>query len=172
MEVLRTQRLIIRTWSDDDESLALKLWGDPDVSKFIFKAPLSREEVVQIFRRQLEFQVEYGFQYWIIERLNDRAFVGACGLRPWVFCGNTDDVELGFHICKDQWHHGFAAETARAVIDFSFHCLGIKKIFAGHHPDNLASRHILLHLGFSPKEMVLYPPTGLMHPTYELLCRV
>jgi ribosomal-protein-alanine N-acetyltransferase len=42
----------------------------------------------------------------------------------------------------------------------------LAKIYAGHHPDNHASRHILATLGFAFINSVFYAPTGLLHPSY------
>jgi RimJ/RimL family protein N-acetyltransferase len=47
--------------------------------------------------------------------------------------------------------------------------LGAASLFAGHHPDNAASKHALERLGFRYTHHELYPPTGLEHPGYELV---
>lgn len=39
----------------------------------------------------------------------------------------------------------------------------------GHHPENEASRKILTKLGFKYLEKKYYEPTGLYHPSYELI---
>jgi len=44
--------------------------------------------------------------------------------------------------------------------------LRLAKIYAGHHPDNHASKHILEKLGFTFLDTVFYEPTGLLHPSY------
>jgi [ribosomal protein S5]-alanine N-acetyltransferase len=41
---LRTPRLGFREWSINDLSLALDLWGDPEVSRFL-GGPYSREAI-------------------------------------------------------------------------------------------------------------------------------
>jgi len=41
-------------------------------------------------------------------------------------------------------------------------------LFAGHHPENHASRRILSKLGFRLTHEEFYPPTGLLHPSYLL----
>ena len=37
-------------------------------------------------------------------------------------------------------------EAGRAAIEYGFGRLGAKAIFAGHHPENVASRKVLLNL--------------------------
>src|SRR5215468_5208623 len=50
----------------------------------------------------------------------------------------------------------------------AFETLGARELFAGHHPDNAASRHMLEKSGFSYTHDELYPPTGEMDPGYVL----
>ena len=41
-------------------------------------------------------------------------------------------------------------------------------MFAGHHPDNQASRRLLTRLGLRYTHDERYPPTGRDHPSYLL----
>jgi RimJ/RimL family protein N-acetyltransferase len=71
-------------------------------------------------------------------------------------------------LCARAWGRGLATEAGRAVARFAFDDLGATALFAGHHPDNGASRKVLLKLGFVHTHDELYPPTGLLHPSYRL----
>jgi RimJ/RimL family protein N-acetyltransferase len=75
--------------------------------------------------------------------------------------------ELGFYLVPAAHGQGYAVEAATSVIAHAF-TLPIAGLFAGHHPDNTASRKTLVKLGFRYVSDELYPPTGLMHPGYEL----
>jgi len=59
-------------------------------------------------------------------------------------------------------------EAARGVIRHAFGALGCRALFAGHHPQNTESMRLLEKLGFRHTHDELYPPTGLMHPSYLL----
>jgi RimJ/RimL family protein N-acetyltransferase len=67
---------------------------------------------------------------------------------------------------------GLALEAGGAVINFAFANLGAKALFAGHHPQNAASRTVLEKLEFRFTHEETYPPTGQMHPSYLLSRRV
>jgi ribosomal-protein-alanine N-acetyltransferase len=54
------------------------------------------------------------------------------------------------------------------VITYAFDTLGASALFAGHHPENAASRKVLAKLGFQFTHKQLYPPTGLEHDSYLL----
>jgi RimJ/RimL family protein N-acetyltransferase len=45
----------------------------------------------------------------------------------------------------------------------------VSKIFAGHHPKNVASHRLIEQLGFQYTHHEYYPPTGLQHPSYILI---
>jgi hypothetical protein len=51
----------------------------------------------------------------------------------------------------------------RIAAAFAFGTLGAQALFAGHHPANLASRHVLTKLGFQFSHEGFYRPTGLKH---------
>jgi len=166
VEILRTERLVLRTWTKDDLKTAQQLWGDPAVTALISDAPLTLEEAADLLDQQIADQSEHGVQYWLCSEVATGEPVGAVGLRP---CNHLEaPFELGFHLLADQQGRGFAFEAASAVVRYGLDHLGAGALFAGHHPDNHASAHLLARLGFEPAGELRYPGTGLMHPSYVL----
>ena len=162
---LETTRLVFRTWTADDLGLAWALWGDPRVTERL-GGPFSLGQVRERLAREIETQARHGVQYWPIFRRMDGVHVGCCGLRP--FRAEPRILELGFHLQAEYWGNGYAVEAARGVIPLAFGALGCSALFAGHHPRNLESKHVLEKLGFRHTHDELYAPTGLMHPSYLL----
>ncbi|MBN2005304.1 MAG: GNAT family N-acetyltransferase [Anaerolineae bacterium] len=162
---LQSQRLGFRTWSDADLALAMGLWGDPEVTRFV-GGPFSDEQVRERLAREIANLHEYGVQYWPFFLLATGEPVGCCGLRPY----RVEDgvYEFGFYIRKAQWRRGYAREAASAVIGYAFEVLGAAALSAGHNPANEGSRHLLAKLGFVYTHDEYYAPTGLMHPSYLL----
>ncbi len=164
---LTTEHLGFRTWAPEYRDLALSLWGDPAVALYINAGgPPIVAEVDKRLAREIAFQIAHGIQYWPIFRLADRAFVGCCGLRPYRL--DEQIYEFGVHLLPAFWGQGLAVEAARAVIAYAFDHVGARGLFAGHHPDNEASRRMLRKLGFRYTHDEFYPPTGLDHPSYRL----
>jgi ribosomal-protein-alanine N-acetyltransferase len=58
------------------------------------------------------------------------------------------NASVGYGIRPDCWGHGYATEAARLIVGFGFESLGMHRIWATHHPDNLASRKVLDRVGF------------------------
>lgn len=149
----------------EDLPQAWILWGEPEVTRFI-GGPFSRVDVEARLVRELETAASRGIQYWPIFTRADGEFVGCCGLRP--YQSDAAVYELGVHLRRIAWGRGYAAEAARAAIEFAFNNLKAERLFAGHHPENDASRQLLAKLGFRYERDELYAPTGLRHPSYFL----
>lgn len=165
--ICETKRLYLREWSLEDLDQALELWGDPYVMEFMdVRGGLSKPQVLEKLKEQIQCQEKYGVQSWAVVSKEGDEIIGCCGLRPYNLQERV--FELGFHFMKKVWGQGYALEAAEAVIRYAFEKLKIPKLFAGHHPKNSASKKLLLKLGFHHVREELYPPTGLMHPSYEL----
>ena len=68
----------------------------------------------------------------------ERAIIGGIGI----------EGELGYWLAERYWGQGFATEAARAVADHAFTALGFNELAASYQLGNIASRRILLGLGF------------------------
>jgi [ribosomal protein S5]-alanine N-acetyltransferase len=164
---LTSERLGFRWWMADDLPLALELWGNAEVTRLFTKEPLNEEQVREKLLRELHNDKVYGFQYWPMFMRETHTFASCCGLRS--FEPEKNICEMGYHLLPSYWGRGLATETAQAVIEYAFSTLMVRGLSAGHHPDNLPSRRILLKLGFTETGAEFYEPTGLLHPGYMLL---
>jgi RimJ/RimL family protein N-acetyltransferase len=164
---LKSGRLGFRHWCDDDLAIAIELWGDYEVTKFFdARGKWSRDAVRERLAVEEKAERQYGVQYWPIFLLETHGHVGCCGLRPYDLSQGI--YEIGFHIRSNQWRRGYAREAAVAVIGYAFSTLKVNSLFAGHNPNNTASRHLLGQLGFRYTHDEFYSPTGLNHPSYEM----
>ena len=168
MYFLRSERIGFRCWSVEDLDLAQRLWGDPEVTRLI-GGPFTDEEVTTRLHREIETEREARVQYWPIFLLTNDQHLGCCGLRPYGDRPAGEVLELGFHLRRDAWGFGYAQEAARAVIAHAFDTLRVGSLFAGHNPNNVASKRLLEKLGFHYTHDELYAATGLMHPSYQLV---
>ena len=158
---LRTPRLAFSTWTHADISLAFGLWGDLEVTRFT-GGPFAAQQVRERLEREINNHEKHGVQYWPVFQLETDEHVGCCGLQP----HNPSEgiYELGFQLRAAFWGRGFACEAAEAVVVRAFATPGISALYAGHHPNNHASRGVLTHLGFHYTHDEFYPPTGQIEP--------
>ena len=163
---LASDRLGFRAWREEDLPLAIELWTDAQVARLLSGGPYTPERVRARLEREMTTQREFEMQYWPVFLLGSGRHVGVCGLRPWLV--EERIPELGYHLRPEFWGQGLAVEAGRAAIEFGFGRLGAKAIFAGHHPENAASRKVLLKLGFRYTGDEVFPETGILEPTYRL----
>lgn len=163
---LQSERLGLRCWQPGDLSLAVRLWTDPVVTRFIAATPPTADEARARLQREIETQAQHGFQYWPLFVRDGGDFAGCCGLRPRP--DEPDAPEFGVHLLPTYWRRGYASEASSMVFGHAFGTLACRALFAGHNPRNKASRAMLLRLGFVHTHDEFYPPTGLMHPSYRL----
>ena len=162
---LKSPRLGFRLWSMTDLPLALALWGDPEVTRLL-GGPFSQEQVREKLAREIENMRVHQVQYWPVFFLDDHAFAGCCGLRPYTI--EKQIYELGFHFLPAHWGKGVASEAAQAVISYAFDSLRLPGLFAGHYPGNVVSKRVLEKLGFRFTHEGIYPPTGQVDICYWL----
>lgn len=164
---LMTNRIGFSKWCHDDMELAVLLWGEEAVTRYICASgAFSRQEITDRLGTEIHNGEQYSVQYWPIFELATEELIGCCGLRP--FKNEKDSYEIGFHLRKKYWGMGFVSEAAEAVIDYSFRVLKAEILYAGHHPQNAASKKLLTKLGFQYIGKNYYEPTGLYHPSYQL----
>jgi RimJ/RimL family protein N-acetyltransferase len=162
---LRSARLGFSTWAVEDLPLAIGLWEDPEVTK-LTGGPFTRAQVSERLAHELANFRQFGLQYWPIFLLETGEHVGCCGLQPHDLANGV--CELGFQLCRVFWRRGFGREAAQAAITYGFSALGVRALYAGHHPSNDASRRLLQGLGFRYTHDEFYPPTKRLEPCYLL----
>lgn len=163
--ILSSPRLGFRCWREDDLPLAIELWSDPKVTARI-GGPFTLETIRLRFEKEISQMRESGVQYWPIFMLQSGEHAGCAGLRP--YRPQERIYEFGTHLRPTFWKQGLAMEAGQTVIAYAFDVLRAEALFAGHHPENDASRQLLKRLGFTYAHDELYPPTGLNHPSYLL----
>ena len=162
---LQSTRLGVGIWTRADLELALGLWGDPDVARYM-GGPFTAQQVVRRLGQEVESYQRHGLQYWPLFLLATGEHVGCCGVAPHRPQGPV--YEFGFHLRQTHWRRGYVREVAPVIIADAFGALGASELYAGHHPDNSASRRTLLALGFRYTHDEYYAATGVVEPCYRL----
>lgn len=165
---MKTECIGFSYWTEADVELAIKLWGEKDVTQFICATgEFTLQNIMDRLSVEINNQEKYQVQYWPIFDLMTNELIGCCGLRP--FKAEQHTYEIGFHLRKKYWGQGYAYEAATVVIQHAFKELNAAKIYAGHHPQNIGSKKLLTKLGFQYIGDNFYEPTGLYHPSYEMV---
>jgi [ribosomal protein S5]-alanine N-acetyltransferase len=155
MNVLaETNRLIIRNWCPEkDAEQALKIYSDPEVTKFIISRADSIDIQLNLLRRWAEktTQAADGTGIWAIVQKDSREIVGTVILLQLHGCEEqaTQKYEIGWHLKKSAWGKGYATEAAKAVLDYGFNTLSLPVIYAVANLENIASICVTQRLGMT-----------------------
>lgn len=148
-EVIRTERLLLRRWRDEDLEPFAEMNADPIVMQHM-PAMLDRaasDALVQRFRDQFE---RLGYGLWAVERPGIAPFVGFVGLSVPRFSAHfTPCVEVGWRLARAHWGHGIATEAARAALRVGFELAGLDEIVSFTIPANTRSRAVMERLGMT-----------------------
>jgi RimJ/RimL family protein N-acetyltransferase len=157
---LRTDRLRLRRWRQEDRAPFASLNSDPVVMEF-FPAALSQSESDEYVGRIQDHFERYGFGLWAVEVSATAEFAGYVGLWPTNFDAHfTPAVEVGWRLARRFWGSGFAPEGARAAVRDGFDRLGLAEIVSFTAESNMNSRRVMEKL-----RMTHDPGEDFDHPT-------
>jgi RimJ/RimL family protein N-acetyltransferase len=136
--VIETERLQLRTWTAADLTAYAKMFADPDVAQFLSPGgqPMTRAEAWRGLALVIGHWELRGFgMFAVIERATNE-LVGRIGpLEP----EGWPDFEIGWGLRREYWGRGYAAESVRACIKYSFLELGVPHLISVIDPANVRS---------------------------------
>jgi len=142
-----TPRLILRTFRRDDLPLYAALNSDPAVYEFLGGEPLSKVDSDDIAAWAQDLYAAEGIGLLAVERREDGAFLGMCGLHHQE--SYPDEVEVGWRLAHEYWGHGYATEAAAGWLDHGFGPLALTRIISITDLDNLRSLAVMHRLGMA-----------------------
>ena len=170
--LIETPRLLLRPFGRDDAAAAHAWFGDPVVMQY---TPSGPDASVGVTRERLAryeaHQARHGFSKWLVFERSSGHAIGDAGLlvlegdaRPerWRRGGEDDAagppgepaasraawLDLGFRFERRSWRKGYATEVGAAWISVAFGSLGLDRLNAFVHPENIPSMKVLERLGF------------------------
>jgi RimJ/RimL family protein N-acetyltransferase len=142
--VLMTPRLLLRTFRRDDLPHYAALNADPEVVRYL-GGPLTREDSDDIAAWAQALYAREGLGLLAVERRQDGAFLGMCGLHH--LHSYPDDVEVAWRLAREHWGQGYATEAATGWLDHAFGTLGLPRVISITEPPNLRSLAVMRRLG-------------------------
>lgn len=163
--MLKTARLTLREWRDEDLASWAALNADPRVREF-FPNVLTFEESAAQMRQARDHFTRLGFGLWAVEA-SGQPFIGFIGLSVPSFEAHfTPCVELGYRLAFDAWGRGYATEGAEAALRYGFESLGLEEIVAFTAETNWRSRRVMERVGMrhDPADDFGHPGLPETHP--------
>jgi RimJ/RimL family protein N-acetyltransferase len=147
-EELRTDRLLLRQWREEDAEPLAEIYGQPEFQEHNPPRDLAQARD-QILRFTLGWRHD-GFSHWAAEDLASGSFVGRLGLiRHHDWPEAPDPVEVGWTLHRDWWGRGLATEAGRASIECWRTHLDDARLLSITTPANRRSRAVMERLGMT-----------------------
>ena len=146
--VLKTPRLAIRQFTEDDVDNLFNLNSDPGVMRYLGRPPsreVLRDEIIPFHLGVYQRFDRLGT--WAAESASTGEFLGWFHFRA--EDGDITNIDLGYRLRRAAWGKGFATEGSAALINMGFTDLGVQRVFAHTMTANAASRRVLEKCGLT-----------------------
>jgi len=157
---LATDRLVLRPLVQDDWEMALEMFMDPEVMKFV--ADVSSEEALA---EEMKAAIRRGaggrIGVWCVLQRETGEKLGTAALLPLpIEEDDTDwsllqedrypdaEIEVGYILKRSAWGNGYATEACHRLVQFAFEETELDEIVAVTDPRNAVSQKVLGKCGF------------------------
>jgi ribosomal-protein-alanine N-acetyltransferase len=156
MQILETERLVLRRLTPEDAPFILELLNDPLFLRFVGDKGVRTRDEAEAYLRQgpMASYAKHGFGLYLVALKDGGAPIGMCGLLK---RDVLDDVDIGFAYLPQFAGKGYAIEAARATVHYAHTTLGLRRVVAITAPDNEASQNVLKKLGLRYEKTLKLP---------------
>lgn len=145
---LQTERLKLRCLTPADAVELFAIHSDHETMQWFGVDPMTHleqaQKLIQTFA-EWRTQANPGTR-WGLERLADGRLIGTCGLFKWQ--RDWRKCMLGYELSRAAVGQGYMEEALRAVLPWGMREMGLNRIEAQIHPDNLPSIRLAERLHF------------------------
>lgn len=155
MRYIKTKRLNLRSWKEDDVIPFLKSTQDRDTIQY-FPHMMTIKEAREFVKESSASVVDRGFGLFAVERRDTKAFIGVAGIRVKQFDEKRYEshmhtmfpcIEVFVMLQKKFWNQGFATEALNGVIKFTEKKTDIREVYAFTSNRNLPAQNVVDKLG-------------------------
>jgi ribosomal-protein-alanine N-acetyltransferase len=145
--VLETERLTLRRLTTADAAFIFELVNEPSFIQNIGDRNVrSHDDAVRYIEQgPVASYEQHGFGLYLVEVKDLQIPIGICGVLK---RDSLDYADIGFAFLPHFWRHGYAIESAAAVMGYARNVLGLGTIAAITSLDNGRSIKLLDKLGF------------------------
>ena len=144
---LRTGRLLLRGWRQDDLDAFASICADVETMRWVGSPEgMKREEAWRHMAYLAGHWALRGYGLWAAEELETGELVGRVGL---LFPEGWPGLEVGWLIARPHWGKGYAPEAARASMGWAHDHLGASHLISLIADDNERSARVAQKLGMA-----------------------
>lgn len=149
MNIIETERLILRTWKDQDADAYWRINQDAKVTEFLL-GPLSMEQVQTFIQDMNQKFLKTGYTFWAVEEKATGSLIGFIGFSSPTWQAHfTPCIEIAWRLGSQYWGKGYATEGAKAALEYGFKKLGFTEVVSFTVPANLRSIRVMEKIGMT-----------------------
>jgi RimJ/RimL family protein N-acetyltransferase len=169
MEIV-TNRLILRSFRDEDRAVNAQIFADPQVRRFALGTLDTQAANARMDRAIAEYD-KCGFGMLAVEDRRDGSFIGMLGLTGFndalrAAIPSKPGLQIAWQLARHAWGQGLATEGALAVLDHAFSALDATEVVAVTASINTPSRRVMVKSGMhhAPEDDFMHPDFPPGHP--------
>ncbi|MEU9346922.1 GNAT family N-acetyltransferase [Streptomyces sp. NPDC048278] len=159
MTEIRTPRLLLRRWYDDDLAPMADINADPRVMRWVDDGSVrDLEDTATAIEEWEEEWDEEGFGLFAVELLASGELAGFTGLSvPGFLPEVLPAVAVGWRLGSQFWGQGYASEAAHAALEFAVQDRGLDRVISITRVGDSASENVIRKLGMVPERETVHP---------------
>ncbi len=142
---ISTKRLHMRRIQLSDAEIITKLANNPAIAATTMRMPYPC--YVEYIENWIKKDIHAGGEnsgYFVISLNETNNIIGVIGLEVDL---EHERAELGYWLGLDYWNKGYCTEAARAILEYGFNALHLKRIWTFYIEGNSASGRVLEKIG-------------------------
>ncbi|MGW3141470.1 GNAT family N-acetyltransferase [Streptomyces sp. NPDC001139] len=159
---IRTPRLLLRSWHEDDLVPMADINGDPRVMRWIDDGSVrDLDHTAAAVERWEEEWDEEGFGLFAVELLASGELIGFTGLSVPEFLPEVmPAVAISWRLGSQFWDQGYVSEAAHATLEFALQDRGLDRVISISRMGDNASENVIRKLGMVPERETVHPVYG------------
>lgn len=147
--LLKTERLLIRSFTLEDDQAVLDLFSDGGAPHLAQFGPLDIDYARGFLQHTICSYEKNGLGLWAVIEKATGKLIGDCGLHKVKIGENEEKIELAYRIHKQLWGKGFATEAAQAVLTYAFDVLHLSEVVSCIAHNNERSVRVAEKIGMT-----------------------
>jgi RimJ/RimL family protein N-acetyltransferase len=153
---LKSERLLLRPLAETDSDVAIELFTDPAVIRYVCETYTEQQVVVEEMPKYTKRCAGGCIGAWCVVERATQEKLGMAILLPlpieeddrnWDLVVGDDvpdcEIEIGYILKKSTWGRGYATEATKRLLKFAFEETPLEELVATTNSENTASQRVL-----------------------------
>jgi [ribosomal protein S5]-alanine N-acetyltransferase len=162
--ILETPRLLLRPFTPADFEPLFAVIGDSVTMQF-YPLPFDKQGTLDWIERNMRRFAEDGSGLRVVVLKSNGEMIGDCG-PVWQDVDGQRELEIGYHIRRDQWGRGYATEAARTAMAYAFERFPVEHLISLIRPENFPSCRVAEKNGLRVDREIEWK--GIRHLVYAI----